>query len=99
MTELSEGSSTPKETIEFRRCIMLAIVGSTHVENANLKLVLENGYLSTVKTWYDQILQGSLGAPDLDITRQKSSVYCTFLFFIISQLTIHAFLCYPVLFR
>ena len=78
MTELSEGSSTPKETIEFRRCIMLAIVGSTPVENANLKLVLENGYLSTVKTWYDQILQGSLGAPELDITRQKSSVYCTF---------------------
>lgn len=62
MAELDEGNSTPKENIEFRRCIILAIVGSTPVENTNLKAVLESGYLSTVKTWYDQILQGSAGA-------------------------------------
>ena len=61
MAELGEGTSIPKENIDFRRCIILAIVGSTPVENANLKAVLESGYLSTVKTWYDQILQGSTG--------------------------------------
>lgn len=82
MTELSEGSSTPKETIEFRRCIILAIVGSTPVENANLKLVLENGYLSTVKTWYDQILQGTVGAYGLlrQGTSQAYALYPSCLF-------------------
>ena len=69
MAELSEGS-IPKENLEFRRCIILAIVGSTPVESANLKAVLETGYLSIVKTWYDQILQGSVGASTLAIDDQ-----------------------------
>lgn len=60
MAELDQ-SDVPKETLEFRRCILLAIVGSTPVESNSLKAVLESGYLSTIKTWYDQILQGSVG--------------------------------------
>ena len=54
-------SNVSKESLEFRRCIILAIVGSTSVDSGSLKAVLESGYLATVKTWYDQILQGSVG--------------------------------------
>jgi hypothetical protein len=52
------------EVLEFRRCIILAIVGSTPVESPSLKAVLDSGYLSEVKKWYDQILQGSVGESD-----------------------------------
>ena len=60
MTEL-DGSGATKEVLEFRRCIVIAVVGSTPVESAPVKMALDSGYLSQVKTWYDQILQGKVG--------------------------------------
>lgn len=64
MTELTDQDSSDaakKEVLEFRRCVLLTIVGITAVDSPSLKSVLENGYLSTVKTWYDEILKGSVG--------------------------------------
>ena len=52
------------EVIEFRRCIILAIVGLTPAESPSLKAVLDSGYLSEVKKWYDEILQGAVGESD-----------------------------------
>jgi hypothetical protein len=40
---------------------VLTLVASTPAENAMLDIVLQNGYLSTVKLWMDDILKGSLG--------------------------------------
>ena len=40
---------------------MLALVASTPTESSVLDIVLQNGYLSTVKLWMDDILKGTLG--------------------------------------
>jgi len=60
MAETGQDAVT-KESLEFRRCIILAVVASTDVESESLKAVLETGYLSLVKTWMDQILSGAVG--------------------------------------
>ena len=60
MTEL-DTSGVTKEVLEFRRCIVLAVVGATPVESPAVKSVLDGGYLNHVKTWYDEILQGKVG--------------------------------------
>lgn len=60
MTELATSGVT-KEVLEFRRCIVIGVVGSTPVESASVKAALESGYLNHVKTWYDEILQDKLG--------------------------------------
>jgi hypothetical protein len=44
-----------------RRCIVLALVGSTPCGNSSLSAVLQNGYLSTVKLWMDDTLSGKVG--------------------------------------
>lgn len=60
MTELDTSCAT-KEVLEFRRCVVIAAVGSSPVESASVKTVLDSGYLTHVKSWYDQILQGKVG--------------------------------------
>jgi hypothetical protein len=74
MAEL-DAIGASNEVLEFRRCIILAIVGSTPVESPSLKAVLDSGYLSDVKLWYDQILQGSVGKWD----ERNCSVFQAFL--------------------
>ena len=44
-----------------RRSAVLALVASTPTENSVLDIVLQNGYLSIVKLWMDDILKGTLG--------------------------------------
>jgi hypothetical protein len=54
-------SETRKAILAQRRCIILAFVGATPSSNSSLARVLQNGFLSTVKTWLDDILNGSIG--------------------------------------
>lgn len=44
-----------------RRCIILAIVGATPSSNSSVALILQAGFLSSVKSWLDDILSGSVG--------------------------------------
>ena len=50
-----------KAALEQRRCILLAIVGATPGSSPSLERVLSDGYLSSVKSWLDDILTGSVG--------------------------------------
>lgn len=71
MTEL-DTSGVTKEVLEFRRCIVIAVVGSTPVESASVRAVLDGGYLDHVKTWYDQILHGKVGKIEQQRTLSSS---------------------------
>ncbi|KAL7570364.1 hypothetical protein ACA910_017203 [Epithemia clementina (nom. ined.)] len=51
--------------LEQRRCLLLAIAGSTAPSSKTLERVLANGYLSTIKTWLDDTLSGRVGGVDL----------------------------------
>ena len=50
-----------KAVLEQRRAIILAIVGATPDSSPSLERVLSNDYLSGVKVWLDQVLDGSVG--------------------------------------
>ena len=50
-----------KAILAQRRCIILAVVGATLSSNITLANVLQIGFLSTVKSWLDDILGGSVG--------------------------------------
>jgi hypothetical protein len=54
-------NETKKAILAQRRCIILAFVGATPSSNSSLARVLQNGFLSTVKSWLDDILSGSIG--------------------------------------
>jgi hypothetical protein len=58
-----------KAILSQRRCIILAIVGATPSNNNTLASVLQNGFLSTVKSWLDNILGGSVGELALSFLR------------------------------
>eukprot|EP00978_Attheya_sp_CCMP212_P010863 scaffold26379_cov52-Attheya_sp.AAC.2 len=61
-------NSTPEQktaTLVRRRCILLAVIGSTQPDSAPLKVILNNGYLVLVKKWLDDILNGDVGKVDL----------------------------------
>jgi hypothetical protein len=47
--------------LEYRRCIILGLVGSTSSTSPALERILENGYLDHVKIWLDDILNGTAG--------------------------------------
>mmetsp|Transcript_16766 Transcript_16766/g.23671 ORF Transcript_16766/g.23671 Transcript_16766/m.23671 type:complete len:847 (-) Transcript_16766:382-2922(-) len=51
--------------LEQRRCVLLAIVGSTSSNNDSLVEILERGFLSTVKKWLADILSKTIGGTDL----------------------------------
>jgi hypothetical protein len=52
---------TQNAILAQRRCIILAIVGSTPASNRSMTLIMESGYLSCVKLWLDDILSGLIG--------------------------------------
>lgn len=60
-SDVSGDKDTQTAILVQRRCIILAIVGSTPSSNSSLGLVLENGFLSSAKSWLDDILNGSIG--------------------------------------
>ena len=52
---------TKKIVLSQRRCIILAIVGGTPSSNISIHKILQNGFLSTVKSWMNDALNGSIG--------------------------------------
>lgn len=62
---ISGDSAAQKAVLAQRRSIILVIIGSTTSSNDSLTQVLENGFLKTVKSWLDEILNGSVGGVDL----------------------------------
>jgi hypothetical protein len=61
-----------KAVLEQRRGIILAIVGATPDSSPSLERVLSNDYLSGVKVWLDQVLDGSVGK--LRVTPMSTSI-------------------------
>jgi hypothetical protein len=61
-----------KAVLEQRRAIILAIVGATPDSSPSLERVLSNDYLSGVKVWLDQVLDGSVGK--LRVTSISTSI-------------------------
>jgi hypothetical protein len=51
-----------RAVVEQRRCILLAIIGSTPDTNPTMNTILSNGFLDVVKSWLDDILNGAIGA-------------------------------------
>jgi len=66
---ISGDSDAQNAILISRRSIILTLVASTPTENTTLETVLQNGYLSTVKLWMDDILTGSVGELALPYTR------------------------------
>jgi hypothetical protein len=52
---------TKKSVLEYRRCVLLEMVGSTPSTNPQLNLILSNGALVTVKSWLGDIVNGTFG--------------------------------------
>lgn len=52
---------TQNAILAQRRCIILAIVGATPSSNSSMALILQSGFLSSVKSWLDDILNGTVG--------------------------------------
>jgi hypothetical protein len=61
-----------KAVLEQRRAIILAIVGATPDSSPSLERVLSNDYLSGVKVWLDQVLDGSVGT--LQVALMSTSI-------------------------
>jgi hypothetical protein len=57
----AESHEIKKAVLEQRRGIILAIVAATPDSSPSLERVLSNDYLSVVKVWLDQVLDGSVG--------------------------------------
>ena len=51
-------------SLEQRRCILLAIIGSTSSTNAALLRCLEQGILTSIRVWLDEVLAGKVGGID-----------------------------------
>lgn len=45
-----------KQTLRYRRCVLLAVVGGTPIEYPSLARIVADGYLNSVKLWLDEIL-------------------------------------------
>jgi hypothetical protein len=52
-------------TLEQRRAVVIAIVGTTPASNESLKIVLESGVLVAFKSWLEDILNDVVGGIDL----------------------------------
>jgi hypothetical protein len=50
-----------KSIIVRRRCLLLGVVGSTAPDSRILEQVMALGYLTSVKGWLDQLLDGNVG--------------------------------------
>ena len=73
--ERASGSSDDvmKLIVAQRRCVILAIVGSTPSSNGALTNILQSGFLSTVKLWLDDILNGTIGKKNTYLCRHCAS--------------------------
>jgi hypothetical protein len=58
-----------KKILSQRRSIILSIIGSTPSSNDVLSQVLQNGFLATIKSWLDEVLNGSIGESDSLVQR------------------------------
>lgn len=56
-----------KSVLSYRRCIILAIVGSTPATNVVLSQILQHGFLKSTRQWLDDLLNKSIGKPSLHI--------------------------------
>ena len=54
-------NDTQNAILAQRRCIILAIVGATPSSNSSMALILQSGFLSSAKSWLDDILDGTVG--------------------------------------
>ena len=59
--EIDADIETRGKVLAQRRCIILAIVGATPSSNSSLHNILQNGFLSTVKSWMNDAMNGSVG--------------------------------------
>lgn len=59
-----------KAVLELRRVLILTLIGGTPKSNPSLDRVLETEYLSEVKNWLEDILQGTVG-----MCRQRTRFY------------------------
>lgn len=57
----SEEAEIGKKVLDYRRCVVLAIVGATPTESPSLGRILSDGYLASVKSWLDDIFRNSEG--------------------------------------
>jgi hypothetical protein len=53
-----------KQTLRYRRCLLLAIVGGTPTESPSLSRIVADGYLNSVKIWLDEILSTPEGTEE-----------------------------------
>jgi hypothetical protein len=50
-----------KRALDYRRCVVLAFIGSTPSNFTSLDHILSNGYLTSVKAWLDGMLASTEG--------------------------------------
>jgi hypothetical protein len=50
-----------KRALDYRRCVVLAFVGSTPSNFSSLDHILSNGYLTSVKSWLEGMLASTEG--------------------------------------
>ena len=60
-SDVTGDKDTQAAILVQRRCIILAIVGATPSSNSSLGRILQNGFLSSMKSWLDEILNGTVG--------------------------------------
>ena len=68
-----------KSTLDFRRCILLAVVGATPAGSPSVDLILANGYLDNVKSWLDDTLSSSEGRISFILCGLSCPVYLSHL--------------------
>ena len=61
----TSGDEEKASVLVRRRSILLALCAATPVEATSLRTIIQNGYLTTVKSWLDDILSGSTGESSL----------------------------------
>lgn len=62
---ISGANESKVAVLAQRRCIILALIGSTPSSNTSLSQILENGFMNVLKSWLSEILDGSVGGVDL----------------------------------
>ena len=75
-----------QKVLEYRRCVILAIVGATPTETPSLVRILSNGYLTSVKSWLDDALstpEGRSGLRCLYRLLVIKSAYLSFVYFVL----------------
>lgn len=71
----TSGDEEKASVLVRRRSILLALCAATPVEATSLRTIIQNGYLTTVKSWLDDILSGSTGGIEYLIHMINSIAY------------------------